>query len=945
MNLDKLKAANQIYELLADKSYDEAMYELKTFEEIDPEVLNLVKSLITNSGQPSAVFEEKFIHHFQQPANINWQAGDSIGDYELLELIGQGGMAVVFKAQRIDSQTQKPVAIKVFNLSNRNQKVKAKFLSEQQILAKLTHPHIIDFHHGGKTERGDSFLVMELISGSVAIDQYIRDKRLSDADIISLIIQAAEALQYAHNHLIIHRDIKPSNLLINNNGQLKVLDFGIAKLINPDQAPKSKHNEDTLLALTPKFAAPEQINNQSINTTTDIFSLAAVATLLLTGKDPFPNNRILNACAEDEAQIRQLLNQYIDDQDLRNILSQALKADPQHRYPNMFAFREDLQAWLENKPVSATQDSWWYRMRCLASRRTALFSTSLLLGFTVLAAVFGLSHQNTIIINEAKKAEAVKNFMLDSFSVTDPSYSQGVDISSKDLLRVAADKIDADNEMDDTIKFELKLAMGLAHGRLGFYPEAISLLKDALSIKPDDEQVTALLVHYQFNAGQISDVNQLLSNTDESTYSSVEQQTAIKRVRANILAQAGKHQQAIFEFNQLTELSNSQEDYIQNQSLLAEIHYLNGDSAQSVAIIEQLKKDHPLNSTDVTNLGLNSDLVQYYDQVGNFTAAMQLTEQNIDAFKSILGDQHPDLGLAYNALSVFQRLAGKLDVAITSAKKSEQIYRQRYGNSSEGLAQALSNIGVAQYYNNQPEDASDNLTVAADMLSHIFGEEHPEAIDAKANLAIILNAVGYPEKALPVLQQIHQIESRTLGKHHRSAINTRMSLALTLANLDQFDPAIVHAKDCIQLITENYPNEANFINHSHSILGRVYFMADEHKLAIEHNLIHINNWTQGDENNLARSLQLVAGSYQAINAFDQADMYFELWTDHLLKIYGQTNEKYLNGLLIWAERALQMKAHEQSKILINQTHLLLNESDLDYESIHLKLNELKSRLN
>lgn len=941
MNLNKLKQANQIYESLAEITPVEAINELNTYENLDHEVLNLVKSLINNSQQSSAFFEQKVSQHYQSPLNKTWQVGDQIGDYELLELIGQGGMSMVYKAQRSQSDKQKPVAIKLFNLANQNPELTAKFKAEQNILAELSHPNVIEFHHAENSIQGDSYIVMELIDGGLPIDEYVSTKQLNNKQIVTLLLQAAEALQYAHQHLIIHRDVKPSNIMVNQNGQLKVLDFGIAKLIIPDiEVNAEEQAQHTLMALTPSFASPEQINATGIDVTTDVFSLAAVTVYLLTQQQPFPANRMLKSCAEDEAYIRKQLKEHIQDQDLRNLLTCALHQDRKYRYANMFAFSEDLNAWLAHKPVSASKDTWWYRINRLAHRRTALFVTSLVLLITVVAAIVILSLQNQAIKLEAQKADAVKQFMLDSFSVTDPNVSQGVDLSAKDLLRIAADKMTFADDMDPVIKFELYVALAIANGRLGYYPEAIILLNEALIIQPKNEQSTALLAQYLFNAGEIETVNELLNKTQEDDYTSVTEKAAVKRVRANVLAQAGNYKQAFIQFKSLKALAVTQMDTINNQALLAELYYLKGDSERSIAILQELKSMHPMAATDVLNLSLNSDLVQYHDQVGNYGAALALTEENIKAYREILGDEHPNLGLAYNALSVFQRLNGQLDDALTSAELSAQIFRKRYGSRSEGLAQALGNAGVAYYYQKQNTLAIKKLSQAADMLQTIFGDNHPETMDAKFNLATILNATGNPQKALPILQKIYQVEMETVGENHRSVIYTKESLALTLAKTGQFESAILHAQESIALSQENFPNQSDLINHAHSILGRVYYMAGNHESAIFQNLLHINGWTEGNENNYARSLQLVAGSYHVLQKLDQAAEYYQKWTNHLFKIYGVADDKYLQGLLDWAEASRQMNHLDQANTLLTQVQSILTEYDLSLPEVQAKLKEL-----
>lgn len=944
MDLNKLKQANQIYASLADKTIDEAMHQLNTFDELDKEVLSLVKSLISNSQQPTDYFEQKVSQHYQTVLSKSWQVGDQIGGYELLSLIGQGGMSMVYKAQRIDSETQKPVAIKLFNLPNQNAELKARFQAEQNILAALSHPNVIDFYHGENTDQGDSYLVMELIDGGLAIDDFVKAQNLNTKQIVVLLIQAAQALQYAHQHLIIHRDVKPSNVMISKSGQLKVLDFGIAKLIKPqsidlDKSSSEDQAQNTLMALTPSFASPEQINTQAIDITTDVFSLAAVAVYLLTGQQPFPASRMLKSCADDEAHLRKLLKTHIQDHDLRNILTQALQQNSKHRYANMYAFSEDLSAWLVQKPVSASNDSWWYRLNRFAHRRTALFTTALALCVTVMAAIIALGVQNQAIKLEAEKAAAVKNFMLDSFSITDPNTAQGIDITGQELLRIAASKINQDAEMDDQIKFELYESLAIAHAKLGYYPEAISLMKQALQIKANDSAATVRLAEFMFNAGEIESLNALLEDTDSDDFDG-ELAADFLRVQINLMAQAGAYQQAFELYDQLDEQHNTAAQYLKNRALLAEIYYLKGEADESVRIIEALKNSHPLPATDVFNLGLNSDLVQYLDIAGQFAEAKALTAQNIEIYKEILGDAHPQVGLGYNALSVFQRLDGALKESLQSAKTSEAIFRERYGESSEGLAQALSNQGVAYHFMGQADQAIEKLSAAAQILVDIFSPLHPEAMDAKANLAVILNANDQPQDALPMLEEIYAYELEQFGQGSHTTLYTQMALALTYGNLGQHNKAIAHAKENFSLTQQNFAENANMVNHSEGILGRVFFMADDHENALKHNLNHINNWTEGNKNNHARSLYLIGKSHFALQDFEAAKQFLEQWTQYLSAIYSLTDELYLNAELERATVLIEMQETTAAKALITKVSDTLKAHDLNYEKTQNKLKEL-----
>jgi len=938
MNINQLKQANELFETLTKDSPELALAQLAEIKDLDPEIAKLVTSLIYNNQQSSAYFDLKVSHHYQKIQNKNWQSGDRLGSYILSECIGRGGMSVVFKGTRAVQESQKPVAIKIINLAPHSHEIKSRFLSEQRILANLTHPNIIEFHHGGHTEHDEAFMVMEYLAGALTIDQYVKEHQLNSKQIIQLIIHAADALQHAHNQLIIHRDIKPSNIMVDTNGQPKVLDFGIAKSIDLN---KKATDEQTLVALTPSFAAPEQINAQSINVTADVFSLAAVTSSLLTQQLPFPPNRIINNCSKDEQHVEQLLKSHDVDADLRLVLMQAMQFDPQHRYPNMYAFKQDLMAWLSHRPVSARKGRFWYRVSRFAIRRKALFITSIMFGLTVLLAVIGLSWQNQTIKTEITKAQAVKQFMLDAFSVSDPNVSQGVELSTRDLLRLAADKIKLDLGMDEVIKFELLQSMAIAHGRLGYFTEALALLADTADIKPGDEYTTALVAQYAFTAGQLDRVNQLLETTNEGQFEQPDHQMMFKRVRANVLAQAGQYEQALHQHELLKALTSEPREIIKNQSLLAEIHYLKGESERSVEIINQVLAQHPLKQQDVLSMSLNSDLVQYHDRLGNYDQAMRLTQQNINDYQLILGDQHPNLGQALNDLSVFQRFAGEFDAALASAEKSKALYRDRYGDISEGLAQAHSNAGMVHYLRKNTELAIQEFTAAADMLIAIFSADHPEAINAQANLATILNGAGYPEKALPILKRIHQIELSTLGPEHRSTLITQQSLALTLANLGLHTEAIEQATMNAATVRQHYPNRKVFIEGADFVLGRVYFMTGNYPQALTTFNDLLNHWHGSSEYMLANVLQLKAESLVLSQKPQEANLAFQAWIDHLHTTYGETDLNTLTAQLDWAEVLRSQQDHSQALEVVEAVRTSVTNGSLNLPSITSRLESIQ----
>ena len=252
----------------------------------DAELRSEVESLLQSHERAGSVFLKTPVIDLNLPltlpANPN-RAGRRIGVYRLLEQIGQGGMGEVYRAERADGQYDKQVAIKFVRAGLDTASILDRFRHERQVLASLDHPNIARLLDGGTTDDGIPYLVMELIEGT-PIDEYCDSQRLPVTERLKLFVQVCSAVQYAHQHLVIHRDIKPGNIIVTTEGVPKLLDFGIAKILDPAA------NSKTTVAnpMTPEYASPEQIRGDPITTSTDVYSLGVVLYQLLTGRSPYP---------------------------------------------------------------------------------------------------------------------------------------------------------------------------------------------------------------------------------------------------------------------------------------------------------------------------------------------------------------------------------------------------------------------------------------------------------------------------------------------------------------------------------------------------------------------------------------------------------------------------------------------------------------------------------
>jgi eukaryotic-like serine/threonine-protein kinase len=396
------------------------------------------------------------------------QSGDTLGPYRLLRELGRGGMGEVWLAERVDGLITRPVALKLPVGIWQRSGLAERMAREREILASLTHPNIAHLYDAGLAADGQPFLAIEYVDGK-PIDRYCGDHQLDVDARLRLFAQVARAVAYAHSKLVIHRDLKPANILVSADGQARLLDFGIAKLLDGDRAQETSLTALSGRALTPDYASPEQIRGESLSIASDVYSLGVVLYELLCGERPYTLTRDSRGALEDaillaEPAVPSGATKFPWGKrlrgDLDTILLKSLKKQPQDRYSTAHAFLEDLERYLETRPILARPDSRWYRARKFVLRnKLAVGAATAILTALITGAGFA-TWQARVARAEQARAEEVKNFIAAFFRDADPYLNGGKTLTATEILQLGREKIAGKTDVDPRVRVELLRVIG-----------------------------------------------------------------------------------------------------------------------------------------------------------------------------------------------------------------------------------------------------------------------------------------------------------------------------------------------------------------------------------------------------------------------------------------------------------------------------------------------------
>ena len=658
-------------------------------------------------------------------------AGERVGPYRIVRLLGRGGMAPVYLAERADGAFAQQVALKLVPRDLLSADALSRFEQERQILAHLNHANIARLFGGGVDDRGRSYIAMEYVPGE-PIDRYCDERRLTIDARLDVFAQAAEAVQYAHRNLVIHRDLKPSNILVTSDGTAKLLDFGIAKLL--EASPASPHaplqTRPMVRVLTPRYASPEQLGAGAVTTASDVYQLGLLLHELLAGTrathetgaaaDTQPPSVVLERLAEPEvmaiADARSTTARALARGlrgDLDNIVLKALEADTERRYASPADLADDLDRHRRGLPVNARNATRMYRLGKFVRRHKAGVAASSLaalalfaLGATVTIQAVKLRIERDLVRMEAAKAGEIRDFLTGLFDI--PLEEVNPDLTAIELIDRAAARVAQIDERQPLVRAQMLQTLGSLYIRLGKYEGARRMIDEALQLRRahlggsslDTAESLLLLGMAQNHLGDHAGAEPLVREAvaiGERVLGPNHWGVAFALTE---LGHSVARQRRYDEAQRIYERAAAMYRRTPSRAMGAPTNALGliraelGDPAgaaryyrEAMAInTARFGPNHPLVHTNRANLA--TALVQ----LGQPREAEALLRDVVSARRRLLGSEHPDLAAGLVALAGAVRADGRLAEAAPLLVEGLVIFEKRYPPGHRRIAGARADL-------------------------------------------------------------------------------------------------------------------------------------------------------------------------------------------------------------------------------------------------------------
>jgi serine/threonine-protein kinase len=740
--------------------------------------------------------------------------GTMIPPYRILEQIGRGGMGAVYLAERADGQFEQRVALKLIRPGMDTGAVRARFLQERQILAGLQHRNIARLLDGGLAPDGRPFFALEHVDGR-PITTFADEERLTVDERIDLFVRVCAAVAYAQRHLVVHRDIKPSNVLVTAERDVKLLDFGIAKIFAEDSDAEAGLTRDGARMLTPEYAAPEQLRGEPVTTATDVYALGCVLYELLSGHHPFAaagalpgdlerailrgeSRRLPQAAAgEGEAARRRrttpaALRRRLSG-DLANIVEMALATGPERRYATAEALREDLERHRSGRPVAARPSSLGYRARKYLARNRMGVAAAAAVVVALAAGLVATTWQARRAEREAARAFQARDFLASLFQAADPDLARGREVTAKDILDEGARRIESELAGTPELQAEMLCTIGETYGKLGEYQESERLFRKATAVRaglfgPADPRTTdaevaigdalyrqsrfaeadslfARVVQLRRGQGDAGALATAMMNLAATKNALDDKEAAeplyLEAIGLDRAAHGDRHPEVARDLNNyglfLSELGRYDESR-ENLRAALEIARESGEEATLLAMV-------------LSNLG-----GVLADQ-GEYKGAEAALREAIELRRTLYRGHHPSLAISLRKLATLRQQQDDLAGAQELLEQALEMSRASLGPVSDDVARCLNDLAILAFHRRDLAAARDRFAEALAVFEQVLPAGHATLVTMANNLATVALELGDVDGAEASYARVMEMRLAKLGPDHPGVASAWTAIA------------------------------------------------------------------------------------------------------------------------------------------------------------------------
>jgi len=797
--------------------------------------------------------------------------GSRVGNVEIIRRIGKGGMGDVYLGTQSEP-LKRQVAVKLIRFGVALEPLLARFEAERQVLARMNHANIAQVYDAGTLENGQPYFVMEYIQG-LPVDEFCTSRQLGLAERLELFTKICDGVQHAHQRGVIHRDLKPSNVLIDDDGNPKIIDFGIAKLVE-DTGRDIKLTQIDETIGTPQYMSPEQaaFRNEEIDTRSDVYALGVLLFELLTGKPPFDiegktpleaRELIARTDAPKPSSIASATTPFsprVLSGDLDWIVGKSLAREKDRRYGSPAELAADIQRHCNGEPVLAGPDEVLYRLRKFVGRHKTGVAVSAVALVTILGGLAGTSI-GLLRALEAERAAAESleianqtvGFVEDIFSAADSTKVRGAQITAKEVVDQGVIQLRTNQELPWPPRASMLQTMARVYSGLGLYTDAVPLLEESTSLYTSNIEVLADRPAPYFEAQR--DYIAILQRLDEAERA----ETMLDELIESQVEAFGPEDKRLVDsqllkmnfFTGETDAAEARAHFAKTMALLdatgasdvdrgrlltsmAAVYLEDGSFDEAIEAGRQaVELQAAADGIDHWNtLIARSNLAWYLTRSRRYMEAEAEYDTIVEAKKKIYGEEHFSLGITLFNLGFLESNLGHYQDALANYLRARDIWADQLGPGHSFVTATISNIAQAYYDLGRNEESEAMYLELIELERRTLGEDDPRRAFALNNLGMVYHAIGQLENADAFLSEALDLRIRTLGEDHDFVLDGYINLGRLYQEKGQPEQARDNFRKAIDIGTERFGKNSPIIGRGRLEMGALLVEQDEPEKAL-----------------------------------------------------------------------------------------------------------------